>query len=63
MSLFEAFASQAAVAIANARMHARIVLQRTVEKELFPQKVWSECVRCPFFTDCREIAVVRARIR
>ena len=25
----------------------------------FPQKVWSECVRCPFFTDCREIAVVR----
>ncbi len=26
----------------------------------FPQKVWNECVRCPFFTDCREIAVVRA---
>ena len=25
----------------------------------FPQKVWNECVRCPFFTDCREIAVVR----
>lgn len=25
----------------------------------FPEKVWSECVRCPFFTDCREIAVVR----
>jgi len=25
----------------------------------FPQKVWNECVRCPFFTNCREIAVVR----
>ncbi len=25
----------------------------------FPEKVWNECVRCPFFTNCREIAVVR----
>jgi hypothetical protein len=25
----------------------------------FPQKVWSECVRCPFFTNCKEVAVVR----
>lgn len=25
----------------------------------FPQKVWRECVRCPFFRDCREIAVAR----
>lgn len=25
----------------------------------FPQKVWNECVRCPFFTNCREVAVVR----
>lgn len=24
----------------------------------FPQKVWGECVRCPFFTNCKEIAVV-----
>lgn len=24
----------------------------------FPQKVWNECVRCPFFTDCKEVAVV-----
>jgi len=32
--LFEAFASQAAVAIENARMHQRIVRQRTVEQEL-----------------------------
>lgn len=25
----------------------------------FPQKVWNECVRCPFFTRCKEVAVVR----
>jgi amino-acid N-acetyltransferase len=25
----------------------------------FPQKVWKECVRCPFFTNCKEVAVVR----
>lgn len=24
----------------------------------FPQKVWGECVRCPFFTNCKEVAVV-----
>jgi amino-acid N-acetyltransferase len=25
----------------------------------FPEKVWNECVRCPFFTNCKEVAVVR----
>jgi len=25
----------------------------------FPEKVWNECVRCPFFSDCKEVAVVR----
>ena len=24
----------------------------------FPQKVWGECVRCSFFTNCKEVAVV-----
>jgi len=24
----------------------------------FPQKVWNECVRCPFFTNCKEVAMV-----
>ena len=23
----------------------------------FPRKVWNECMRCPFFTNCKEIAV------
>jgi sigma-B regulation protein RsbU (phosphoserine phosphatase) len=34
LSLFEAFASQAAVAVENARMHEHIVRQRVVEQEL-----------------------------
>lgn len=34
LMLFEAFASQAAVAVENARMHERIVHQRAVEQEL-----------------------------
>jgi amino-acid N-acetyltransferase len=32
---------------------------RLAEVMEFPQKVWKECVRCPFFTNCREVAVVR----
>ena len=24
----------------------------------FPEKVWNECVRCPLFTNCKEVAVV-----
>jgi amino-acid N-acetyltransferase len=24
----------------------------------FPQKVWGECVRCPFFANCKEVAVL-----
>ncbi|MBN1918412.1 MAG: SpoIIE family protein phosphatase [Verrucomicrobia bacterium] len=34
MQLFQAFASQAAVAVENARMHERIIRQRAVEQEL-----------------------------
>lgn len=25
----------------------------------FPQKVWNECVRCPFFANCKEVAVLK----
>ncbi len=32
---------------------------RTADVMEFPQKVWNECVRCPFFTNCKEVAVVR----
>ncbi len=29
-----------------------------VEKALLPRKVWTECVYCPKFADCTEIAVL-----
>ena len=30
-----------------------------VDKATLPHKVWNECIRCPKFPDCGEIAVVR----
>jgi amino-acid N-acetyltransferase len=32
---------------------------RVVDKATLPHKVWNECVRCPKFPGCGEIAVVR----
>jgi amino-acid N-acetyltransferase len=31
---------------------------RIVDKATLPHKVWNECIRCPKFPDCGEIAVV-----
>lgn len=31
---------------------------RVVDKATLPHKVWNECIRCPKFTGCTEIAVV-----
>jgi amino-acid N-acetyltransferase len=31
---------------------------RQVEKTELPQKVWSECIRCPKFPDCGEVGMV-----
>jgi amino-acid N-acetyltransferase len=31
---------------------------RQVEKAQLPQKVWSECIRCPKFPDCGEVSMV-----
>jgi len=30
-----------------------------VDKALLPRKVWTECVYCPKFADCTEVAVVK----
>ncbi len=30
---------------------------RQISKDDLPHKVWSECVQCPFFPDCGEVAV------
>lgn len=31
-----------------------------VDKDDLPQKVWKECINCPHFPNCGEIAVVRS---
>jgi amino-acid N-acetyltransferase len=31
---------------------------RVVDKATLPHKVWTECIRCPKFSNCGEIAVV-----
>ncbi len=31
---------------------------RIVEKDSLPQKVWKECVNCPKFPNCEEIAMI-----
>jgi amino-acid N-acetyltransferase len=31
---------------------------RRVEKAQLPQKVWSECIRCPKFPDCGEVSMI-----
>ena len=30
-----------------------------IEKESLPQKVWTECINCPKFPNCDEIALIR----
>ena len=30
-----------------------------VEKAELPHKIWNECVRCPLFPNCTEIALIR----
>jgi amino-acid N-acetyltransferase len=32
---------------------------KVVSKDALPHKIWSECIDCPFFPDCNEIAVFR----
>lgn len=31
---------------------------KDVEKAELPQKIWGECIRCPHFPDCKEVAVI-----
>lgn len=32
---------------------------RQIDKAELPHKIWNECVRCPLFPSCHEIALVR----
>ena len=31
-----------------------------MEKSELPHKIWNECVRCPLFPNCQEIALIRS---
>ena len=33
---------------------------RQIEKAELPHKIWNECVRCPLFPNCNEIALIRS---
>lgn len=33
---------------------------RVLEKEAMPQKVWKECINCPKFPNCDEVAMIYA---
>ena len=30
-----------------------------IDKDQLPHKIWSDCIDCPFFPDCTEIAVIK----
>lgn len=30
-----------------------------VEKDVLPHKIWSDCIDCPFFPNCNEIALIK----
>ena len=32
----------------------------TIDKADLPHKIWNECVRCPLFPNCNEVALVRS---
>jgi amino-acid N-acetyltransferase len=33
---------------------------RQINKSELPQRIWNECVRCPSFPDCPEVALIRS---
>jgi len=32
---------------------------KVVDKSIFPQKIWVDCLKCPKFPNCDEVAMVR----
>jgi amino-acid N-acetyltransferase len=31
-----------------------------IDKSELPHKIWNECVRCPLFPNCDEVALIRS---
>lgn len=34
-----------------------------IARETLPHKVWSECINCPFFMECKEIPVIKPLLK
>lgn len=32
---------------------------RRISKDKLPHKIWSECIKCPFFPDCNEVPMIK----
>lgn len=32
---------------------------KKMQREQLPRKVWTECINCPFFVDCKEVPVIK----
>jgi len=32
---------------------------KAIDKEKLPHKIWSECINCPHFPDCNEVALIK----
>jgi len=32
---------------------------RRINKDKLPQKIWAECINCPKFPDCKEVALIK----
>jgi len=30
-----------------------------IDKNLLPQKIWGDCIKCPLFPECEEVAVIK----
>jgi amino-acid N-acetyltransferase len=31
---------------------------KEIEKSELPQKIWADCIKCPYFPDCEEEALI-----
>lgn len=32
---------------------------KQIDKKYLPHKIWSECIKCPYFPNCKEIAMMK----
>ena len=32
---------------------------RIIDKDALPHKIWSDCIKCPYFPNCKEIALMK----